>query len=649
MTDIVGTIGNDTLIGTTPDPFFGTGGNDTIYGFEGNDIIDGLGGLDTLDGGTGDDTFLFTVATADRNGVFSHIYGGDGIDTLDFSRFAGRGVLGPGNPFSPPYASTTDLLVTGLGITMIASGIERVIGSANGNGFAFRSPIAEVIGGPGADYLNLNAGGTAYGFDGNDGLIIGGGGIGYAGAGSDLLRLNGGQIFGEDGDDYLLLSGAVPGSLADGGSGVDQVEFALGDIVDLGAGTLTRPSTDGTPNTMSIVNFENAVLGPVNTTADGPVTTVYGTDGDNLVFFALAGLQRSSHLYGRGGDDNLAGSAGFDSLDGGDGNDTVAGGTGNNLLIGGAGIDTARIAGLYADSLFSFVGDHVDVIPNGGQTPSDIAFNGVRGIDRLVGIEKVQFSDGVVIDRADGNPLVDDLFYLANNRDVFADGIDADTHFALYGWQEGRDPNALFDVSGYLAANPDVAALHGDPLAQYVASGAAQGRDPSAAFDSEQYLARNPDVAIAGANPLAHYLEYGQSEGRAIYAAVGTNLIGDFDPEYYILSNADVAAAGVDPFQHYTNFGASEGRDPNSYFDISYYLEHNPDVAAARVDPLLHYETYGWHEGRDPSALFDTSYYLDHNLDVAAAGIDPLEHYLLYGRLEGREPIADLTAMGTLI
>ncbi|MBU3537251.1 hypothetical protein KHT87_22770, partial [Alkalihalobacillus clausii] len=79
----------------------------------------------------------------------------------------------------------------------------------------------------------------------------------------------------------------------------------------------------------------------------------------------------------------------------------------------------------------------------------------------------------------DGAPLVDDLFYLANYKDVLAAGQDADAHYATYGWKEGRDP--------------------------------------SAAFDNEQYLARNADVRAAGIDPLKHYIEYGQGEGRQIY------------------------------------------------------------------------------------------------------------------------------------
>jgi hypothetical protein len=268
----------------------------------------------------------------------------------------------------------------------------------------------------------------------------------------------------------------------------------------------------------------------------------------------------------------------------------------------------------------------------------------------VTGIDQITFTDGTIVEK-DGSPLVDDLFYYGSNKDVWRDGMDADTHYARFGWQEGRDPNAEFSTTGYLAANPDVAAAKVNPLTQYETNGWKEGRDPSAGFDNELYLARNLDVKAAGMNPLAHYLAYGQAEGREIYDAVGRasdlNAHPGFDAEYYLLSNRDVAQAALKAggdsyafaYQHYETNGWHEGRNPNAVFDTQAYLDAYQDVAAANMDPLAHYHTFGWKEGRDPSASFHTNAYEAANPDVRAEQIDPMLHYLQFGAVEGRSPL----------
>lgn len=256
-------------------------------------------------------------------------------------------------------------------------------------------------------------------------------------------------------------------------------------------------------------------------------------------------------------------------------------------------------------------------------------------------------------DLIDRDPLVSDAFYAVRNPDVRKAGIDAEIHYAAFGWHEGRDPNPLFSTTGYLASNPDVARAGLNPLAQYDRSGWKEGRDPSAAFDNELYLARNPDVKAAGVDPLAHYLHFGRYEGRETFEAIGRpgdlSVHPGFDAEFYLLSNPDVAraalAAGGDSFAfaygHYETFGWHEGRDPNAFFDVKGYLSAYADVKAAGIDPLQHYDLFGWREGRDPSKDFDTRQYESHYADVSAARVDPLLHYLQFGALEGRSTFAD--------
>src|SRR6266403_2067526 len=76
--------------------------------------------------------------------------------------------------------------------------------------------------------------------------------------------------------------------------------------------------------------------------------------------------------------------------------------------------------------------------------------------------------------------------------------------------------SGLFDSSWYLAENPDVAAVGMNPVEHYVRHGWREGRDPSPSFITRGYLSANPDVAAAGDNPLLHYILHGKAEGRSV-------------------------------------------------------------------------------------------------------------------------------------
>lgn len=259
----------------------------------------------------------------------------------------------------------------------------------------------------------------------------------------------------------------------------------------------------------------------------------------------------------------------------------------------------------------------------------------------LTGVGTVAFTDGSVVEK-DGSPLVDDLFYYAHNPDVWRAGMDADAHYAQFGWKEGCDPNALFSTRSYLAANPDVAAVGMNPLDHYDTYGWKEGRSPGQDFSAETYLARHPDVAAAGMDPLLHYLEYGMSEGRTAdsgfrIGADGHHLYGDFDATFYLAQNPDVAAVAAaigrrpDTFAltHYLTYGASEGRDPSALFSTHGYLAANPDVAAAGMNPLLHYMEFGWKEQRDITGSNQTLPFPTYHLGADGLQADPLADYLL--------------------
>jgi hypothetical protein len=326
-------------------------------------------------------------------------------------------------------------------------------------------------------------------------------------------------------------------------------------------------------------------------------------------------------------DETLAGDSLLDVINAGGGNDIVVGGGGSDGLDGGSGNDTVVFDFRLADATVTRVGDFLQIVS--GST------NAV--VKRF---ESYVFADGRV-DTVDGSPLVDDLFYYSQNHDVWNARIDADAHYSVSGWREGRDPNAFFDTSIYLSAYPDVAAAGANPLSHFDTVGWKEARVPSLNFDPRRYLAANPDVAAADIDPLWHFLAHGASEGRAPFDAAKLIATNGFDFVYYLATNPDVKAAGVDPLWHFQTTGWMEGRNPNALFDTAGYLATYTDVAAANINPLEHYNAAGWREGRVPSVGFDTTAYLAANGDVAAANVNPLMHFLYVGRDEGRTAFAD--------
>ena len=76
--------------------------------------------------------------------------------------------------------------------------------------------------------------------------------------------------------------------------------------------------------------------------------------------------------------------------------------------------------------------------------------------------------------------------------------------------------SSFFHPDWYLAQNPDVVAAGMNAAAHYLQFGGTEGRDPGPHFSSSNYLRGNPDVRDTGMNPLLHYIYFGQGEGRLI-------------------------------------------------------------------------------------------------------------------------------------
>ncbi|WP_331326175.1 rhamnan synthesis F family protein [Methylobacterium fujisawaense] len=258
-----------------------------------------------------------------------------------------------------------------------------------------------------------------------------------------------------------------------------------------------------------------------------------------------------------------------------------------------------------------------------------------------------------VVARIAASELFDEDWYRATQAsDVEPD--QSARHYLLEGATRGLSPGPRFDGPWYLANNPDVAAAGLNPLLHYLDSGRAEGRlirpvaEPVAAalvaasdlFDAGWYC-ETQALGVTLDQAARHYLQ----EGAANDLSPGPL----FDGPWYLANNADVAAAGQNPLLHYLNHGRTEGRptspfvDPGALaavegsdlFDMEWYrTTYVPDLLPHQA--ARHYLREGAARGRKPGPLFDGAWYLGNNPDVANAGLNPLLHYLTSGRAEGR-------------
>ena len=159
-----------------------------------------------------------------------------------------------------------------------------------------------------------------------------------------------------------------------------------------------------------------------------------------------------------------------------------------------------------------------------------------------------------------------------------------------------------FDAPYYLAQNPDVQASGVDPLLHYIQTGWREGRDPTASFSTKFYLQSHPDVRAQDVNPFWHYLRFGKTERRGAVGAVASArdralIESAFDAPYYQSLFVE-GQAPEDPLGHFLIQGWKEFRDPNDWFSVSFYLRNNPDVRDAGINPFVHYLAHGRTENR---------------------------------------------------
>jgi Ca2+-binding RTX toxin-like protein len=389
-------------VGTT---ITGTNAANLLTGTGGDDTIDGLNGNDVINGLGGDD----------------HLIGGAGIDTLDGGD--GADTLDGG--------AAADVLHGGAGNDLLIGGAaaDAMFGEDGDDVFVFGF-------GDGADVIDGGAGFDTVGITGT--------------AANDVLNVT------FDGAAITNFEGAsatgVETFTADLLDGVDTLNYAGSApdlVVDLSAGTASGFT--------SIAGIENVTggTGSDTLTGDGGDNTLNGGAGASAD--TLIGGGGSDTLIGGGGADALLGGIGADTLNGGGGNDLLTGGADNDTIDGGAGNgDIAIFAGAIANYTF---------LDNGaaGFVVTDNV--GTDGIDTLLNVESLQFTDGVFTlaqaleaqDEAAGIVHIHDSTpddgtitgQVGSTLTVTVDhDYDADDLTLLYQWQASSDGVTWTDIEG---------------------------------------------------------------------------------------------------------------------------------------------------------------------------------------------------------
>ncbi|MBI6954404.1 peroxidase family protein [Pseudomonas sp. CCOS 191] len=401
-----GTQGDDILVSSE--------GDDTVWGDGGNDRIEGGYGNDQLRGGAGDD--IISDMGGDDN-----IQGGDGNDVLH----GGNGV---------------NLIIGGFGNDFIVTGEDasEAIGG-QGNDFILGSKANEQdMGNEGDDWIEKGTSDGAPGdnFDplGNDPVI--GNDVFVGGNENDKFN-------GEGGDDIMVGSLGF-GDRYIGGSGYDWATFkglAQGVSIDYSDRFFDVPPVPGS-GASALVRFD--IMEGLSGSAHGdflrgdnedatslPTAGATGSVLTNISLInGLAGLLRAGATFYDGGNIILGGS-GSDLIEGRGGDDILDGDKWLNVRISvranndGSGAEIASFDSMepmvplmlkgtynpgqlvivreilsgtdqYDTALFSGIATDYRIVIEGNTVIVTDTVVGRDGVDRLTGIERLQFADGAL-------------------------------------------------------------------------------------------------------------------------------------------------------------------------------------------------------------------------------------------------------------
>jgi len=392
--DIAGTVGDDSLVGTSV--------VDRIDGGEGADMLWGGGGDDTVRGGAGNDQLIGGMADDSSSGN-DLLYGGDGDDVI--------------------WGEDGDDILHGEGgndLILAGTGNDFLYGGAGNDTLQGEAGDDVLDGGAGMDFL--------YGGDGNDVL---GGAFGTDDYSGGTYPPVGNDYHGGHGDDLLHATLGGDTFYFDLGDGHDTIEFTYAggtlfgtDLIRFGAGIVLADvsvSRQGNDVTLNLVSGDQVTIRNWFAGA-GNQPSVQFSDGyswGNSAITALAVV-----VHGTAGDDVIDGVDSnyfpyWDTIYGHEGNDIIRGYDGFDTLIGGPGDD--RLEGGYASDRYEYyLGDGSDRIIEIGTNSDTLRFNsGIAASDIQIGREindlvlTIRGTDRVVIENAlvDANARVESFVF----------------------------------------------------------------------------------------------------------------------------------------------------------------------------------------------------------------------------------------------
>ncbi|WP_421740086.1 family 16 glycosylhydrolase [Caulobacter sp.] len=329
----------------------------------------------------------------------------------------------------------------------------------------------------------------------------------------------------------------------------------------------------------SVLNAVSGVTASAKTAVASALTkavsTVMGTDGDDLYLYGTSGVDE---IYGGKGNDGIYGGAGNDKwLSGGDGNDRIYGGDGDDGITGDNGDDTLYGDG-GVDEIYGGMGN--DVIYGGAG--NDKWLSGGDGNDRIYGgdgDDVISGDNGADTLSGDGGAdsifggAGDDLIYGGDGADTWLSGGDgADT---IYG---GAGNDTLSGGAGSDTLNGDAGddLLYGDAGDDIINAG--NGNDYCAGGDG------NDTLNGEGGDDVL----YGEAGDDIINAGNGNDYLsgGDGNDRLYASFGDDTMDGGAGNDRFFGNEGADKmtGGAGNDAF---VYTSALSDTTVARPDTIM--------------------------------------------------------------
>ena len=422
--------------GNGSDSVEGWDGDDTLLGGAGNDYLTGGSGNDSIEGGDGNDTLVVSgffsdyIVRYDSTALNYSIEGKSGTDgkdtfkTVEFLKFSDKTVSLQSIDVTPPtiaLSSSLSSLATGK-IATINLAISESVSD-------FTLEDIDVSGGALSNFTGIGSTYSATFTPSRN----------FTGTGS--VKVESGKFTdssgntNEDGDEtnnFTSISIDTQSPVALSYSPVDEgnkvgvasdIVIHFSEIIQKGSGSVLIKTNAG----VKVASYD--ILTSANLTLSGTSLTInpsinlsfdmgYQVDitagtfkdlfGNEFPALTTYNFTTVSSIIGTAAGEILYGTAYEDNMLGHGGNDTLIGGLGSDLIDGGDGLDTLKFTGAFGDSSFSNYS--IKKLSNGNWA---VSYSGpviaiypppaTDGIDTLVNVERLQFTDtGFALD-LDGN------------------------------------------------------------------------------------------------------------------------------------------------------------------------------------------------------------------------------------------------------